>query len=394
MPRAGDAFLNGTLPLTHDPLGRIDYSPNGPVVDLQAFIDALTDFLNDTIFPILKDITGLDFSSPENFFFSLVTLIVNGGSGVAAFVEALVSPILDFIKQLTGIDLHTVFNGIDLSSPGAVLSSISSAIGGIVKAIIGAITGSSTASGDLGALGYLLGFPVQTISALTSAVGQLQQQLQAGFARVDGRIDAIQNSVVSGATNVGFDNFNRTSGIGSGWTAFPGVSLIQIFNGPFSGGYVQTNSRSAGYFNAHEPTTDKHGVLIKVVNKNAGTCRALLSCDTAGSNYAAVEVGAGTVGDDYVRIVTGSSPTNVVAHDQRNVVLNNDYVIDTRYDPASNEYIVMLNNNELFRWEDEDNIVTHGSTKRKCGILSNGNNANFFGFGIGFAITDFTFYDW
>jgi hypothetical protein len=53
MPRAGDAFLNGALPLTHDPLARIDVQKNKPEFDLEAFLQQVEQFVEDFLFPAM-----------------------------------------------------------------------------------------------------------------------------------------------------------------------------------------------------------------------------------------------------------------------------------------------------------------------------------------------------
>jgi hypothetical protein len=50
MPTAGDAFLGGALPLSHNPLQRISFSPPklliDPAVILQALVSWVEDFLS------------------------------------------------------------------------------------------------------------------------------------------------------------------------------------------------------------------------------------------------------------------------------------------------------------------------------------------------------------
>jgi hypothetical protein len=403
MPRAGDAFLNGTLPLTHDPLGRIDYHPSGPVVDLQAFIDAVTAFLNDTIFPILKDITGLDFSSPEEFLFSLVTMITNGGSAVAAFIDSLIAPIIAAIKQFTGIDLGTVFNGIDLTGPGAVLGGIQKAIGdlvgGLIQKIIDAIVGGLNLSGATGndPIHILMAFlnPQNQLNNIRDTILTVSGELQALFAGLQGQVNTHTANIatLAGATTLGsgVDNLNRLS-IGANWTNITGHLATQYW---FNDGFIRTSGFAAGYYNPAHPQTDKHGAQIRLAAKSAGACRLVICSDTAMSNFAAVEVRAGQFGDDYIRLVTGSSPQVVVVQQQKNYDrygLQSDARIDLRYDPAANAFLVFKDGIQILDpWVDSTNIVTHGATKRICPVVSNVDN-NLFLYGPG--ITDFTFYDW
>lgn len=69
MPRAADPYLNGQLPLSHDPLDRIGYQP--PKIDPQSIIDMWETFWTDTLSPIIYDITGINLASWEEFIASL-----------------------------------------------------------------------------------------------------------------------------------------------------------------------------------------------------------------------------------------------------------------------------------------------------------------------------------
>lgn len=65
MPRAGDPSLSGglPLPLSHNPLQRINYAPPKLDVSIQDFIDALVKWLEDMFFPAIKQLTGIDLES-------------------------------------------------------------------------------------------------------------------------------------------------------------------------------------------------------------------------------------------------------------------------------------------------------------------------------------------
>lgn len=250
--------------------------------------------------------------------------------------------------------------------------------------------------GILSPLLMLLLNPQQAIQSLQAALDSVRVNLMNLIAGLDGRmltVEATTAQLVAGtstAVNSGGDNFNRPGpAIGSDWTDVEGTLLIK------DSGYVQTNDRASGYFNRVSPATDKHGASVRLVNKFPGICRLIICADDAFTNYAAAEVYAGVLGNDYVRIVTGSGPNLVVSHYQANFPgfpfgsLQNGLILQMKYDPVANWYYILANGNVIIDWEDVDNLVTHGPTKRRCGILSC-EDGTFAGFGI----TDFLNFDW
>lgn len=68
MPRAGDAFLHGAMPVSHDPSKRINYQPNPLSVD---FIGIWTSFVRDKLLDIIYAVTGLNLKSWDAFLNSL-----------------------------------------------------------------------------------------------------------------------------------------------------------------------------------------------------------------------------------------------------------------------------------------------------------------------------------
>ena len=172
------------------------------------------------------------------------------------------------------------------------------------------------------------------------------------------------------------------------------MTLTISSRGPF----IQTSGISAGYIGTsgtpRKPQTDKHGAQIVIDNKMQGSCRVWICGDTAMANYAALEVYAGFAGDS-VKLVVGASPSLVVnqwQHDFINSRLQNNNTFDIWYDPTPNTFHILRNGAFLFDWVDTSNLVTHGSSKRNVGVVSNGSDRSDDGF-YGPGIRKFTFYD-
>lgn len=103
MPRAGDAFLNGALPLVNNPTTRITSQPPTTTLDIGAIFQEVVTFVETYIFPAIDHLTGIDLSSPAAFFTSVATLLANGGTAALSFIQAIVQSVVDFIMNgLTG----------------------------------------------------------------------------------------------------------------------------------------------------------------------------------------------------------------------------------------------------------------------------------------------------
>jgi hypothetical protein len=396
MPRAGDAFLNGDLPLTHDPLGRIDYHPNGPVVDLQAFIDAVTSFLSDTIFPIIKDITGIDLSGPEAFLASIINVLLTGGPIVQNFGNT----VIDIFTQILSIGplqevlpaIVAAFEGITMV-PGAILGGIQAAIQKIIDAVVGAITGTASQFNDITAIVGSLFNPMQLIQNVFGLVQSLADQLGGMSGGLDARLSALEAAALGASGLVSGDNFNRAA-IGASWTDIAGTLVIGASD------YVKSGFFSAGYYNVGKPSTDRYGVAVKLAARTPGDCAFFAFSDTTMSNYVGVRIHAGIFGDDSIALYTGSSPTVSVVHTQADFVsnffghnsLNEGDVIALNYDDVTNTYKVSRNGAVIdgLTWTDDTNIITHGVSKRENGIVSNVLNQTLL---PGFGVTDFVYYD-
>ncbi|WP_104151093.1 hypothetical protein [Mycobacterium intracellulare] len=85
MPRAGDPSLTGglQLPLSHNPLQRINYSPPKLDVSIEDFIDAAVGWLEDILFPAIKEKTGIDLGP----FLTELRALTGGINGTSADVK-------------------------------------------------------------------------------------------------------------------------------------------------------------------------------------------------------------------------------------------------------------------------------------------------------------------
>jgi hypothetical protein len=287
-----------------------------------------------------------------------------------------------------------VFQGIDLTNPGSILTAILTAVQNglqpIVDAVVGAFTGSSAIGNDVTAIiRGLVNGPLQLINNTLQFFESLFGLLGGQTGGLDARISALEATALGASGLVSGDNFNRAT-IGSGWTNVSGTLTIA------GGAYVKSSALAAAYYNVSSPSTDKHGAAIKLVARWAGDCRFFICSDTTMSNYVTVDVHLGILGDDYIRLMTGSSPSLAVTQKQANYagfrLLEGD-VIALKYDPTTNTYYVTRNSTIInaLTWTDSTNIVTHGSTKRNVGVVTNSLNQSAF---PGFGITDFVYYDW
>lgn len=274
----------------------------------------------------------------------------------------IIGDLLKIIKQQTGIDLLHIFDGIDISNPGAILGAIVGVVQKFFDAVFNGITGGiaqavSLAEIPLAFLGQIASIPAHIVEFVFGAIANLQAQ-----------VTAIQNNP-TGANQT--DDFSIV-GV-SAWTAITG-SLAVSNLGP----YIQSSGRVAAYIGTpstpRKPSTDKHGIQITIDAKMLGSCRAWICGDTTMSNYAAVEIYSGFDGDS-IRLLTGSSPSLVVVRKKQDFVaqrLQGQNTFDIWYEPSANTFHVLRNGKSVFDWVDTTNVVSHGSSKRNVGIVSNG----------------------
>lgn len=145
MPRAGDPYLTGgALPLTHNPLVRINSNPpKTNAFDVEAFIEQWKTFIETYLFDIIEDLTGIDLTALKPLldqFFATVNLVEDVLSALTSGDPA---QWLGLITNLRG-NLTGLFAGVDLFTgaldPAQVWSTI---IGAILSPLGLLLTGSS-----------------------------------------------------------------------------------------------------------------------------------------------------------------------------------------------------------------------------------------------------------
>lgn len=330
------------------------------------------------------------------------SLIANADPADIQGPEDLPGLFLDFIEglpvvgQFVGI-LEAILGNYDGEDEVLLaIQEIFAPIRGIIDAIVNALTGGSGTGNDLSAILWALNpfnWLQQTVSAIQAALDPVLAQL----AGVEGRLTAAEAALFNTGNPMQYDNFNRAD-IGP-WTSVSGTlaitdnSRIQVQSG-LAAGYIGVTG------DVREPVSDKHGIHLKLVNQWDGVCRGFICSNADMSNYAAVEIRSSFLGVDSIRIVTGSSPSLVVAHRQIDFGpdwlgqgLVNGTVLSFKYDPDANTFYMLRNGASVpeLTFPDVDGLVFHGPDKRKVGVVSNGDNS--FGY-TGFGITDFTYYDW
>lgn len=283
---------------------------------------------------------------------------------VPQFIE---DTIYGIIADQTGIDLRTLSQQLHTIPADLIAQAFAdgSEIAARIAAQIIVLFTSTTASNDW-----------------LSAVGEAWENTLSQIATLQAQVAAINNHPSTPASQTGIDL--------AGWTNVSGAMAFSTF-----GSYLQTSALAAA-IRALAPTTDKHFVAVEIDAKQQGITRATLCGDTTFSNYAGMEVYCGFDGDS-VRLITGSSPSLAVIQKQADFLvpkLSNKWVFEIRYDPATNTFSAYRNGTPIpdMAWTDTANIVTHGSTKRKVGLVTNALS------GItgqqGPAVSKYTFGDW
>lgn len=390
MPRAGDAFLAGELPLTHDPLGRIDYHPKGPVVDLQAFVDAVTNFLNETIFPIVKNITGLDLSGPEEFFFSLASMVINGGTAVLGFVTALTQHIIDAV-----INAFTGGNGI-----GQPISLLKNVLSGVNQLAAAANTAAASAANFISnALGLVVHLvqgvlpsyaqPSDVLGDFESSVGTvygtgLNAQISADNANVG--VARLEGQAAAGDVPGGIyfsDTFDRTSTTTLGANYDVGASGAPTGSLQTEGNNAWWNVGGSGqgtrFARVTTPLLTQYQGIQLVLNSKIANLnlidphvRLVLRCNAARTSYVYVDIQYDEA--RVYKVISGSTttlgaavplPTSSAAGDR--------WTFKAGTDVSDDEFVIYQNTSELPRFTDSGTLAGKGAGYEYGGfILVNG----------------------
>lgn len=284
-----------------------------------------------------------------------------------------VSNLLAIIKQQTGVDLSTVFNGIDLTNPGSVVTAIGSSFQQIIDVLFTGVTGTAATGNDPLSLGLaLLNQTAQVPGALLALLFGQQSTQQA-------QINAINSS--------GFSHNFASNGV-TGWSNLVGTLALST-----RGNYIQSATEVVAY--RAGAASDKHGAHM-VINPNMrGVARLGICSDTAAARWAGLEVYTGFAGDS-LRIVTAASPTLTVVQAQVDFTgvdrLTPSAGLDVRTDGV-NQFTVMRNGSTLLTWTDSGGVVAHDSSHRNIVLTSNGFDRNEDGF-YGSAINQVVGYAW
>lgn len=179
MPTAGDPSLTGgvPLPISHNPLQRLNYTTPKPPIDLDDLIDAVVSWVENILFPAIKQLTGIDLSpllpNLKNIVDNLEQLFGGIGSGgfnpvsaITAFIENLLHP--------TGLILgpNSPLNPAQLAEnlwPLGIFPDADSLSGSSVWVFDPAVTRTADSSGSVrviadGTLKALLGVPTTVVA--------------------------------------------------------------------------------------------------------------------------------------------------------------------------------------------------------------------------------------
>lgn len=298
----------------------------------------------------------------------------------------------------------------------------------VVKAVVGFLTPGSDAFGQL--LDWaqnlpgvedlielikrlLTPFGLEDVDSLEDAFNQLVRAFTEPFQRLDSLQDFLED-VTTGlfgrmgalearlnALNLSLDDEITETGGYDNCKTSDDFTPVAGYSDPAPTGWgALTSSTLAIAHYTDSPVTDRHGAGIKVKAKNTGITRLHIAADNDLTNYVALELNVQGNGKDTVSVVTATHPTGpFTTRKTLTMRIPSDSFWELRYEPydeaseTSNTFHVFMNGDPVLalRWKDDGNAVIHGADHRRVGVTLNGlNNSS----KRGFAITDFTFYDW
>lgn len=393
MPNQLSAVLPGLAQVTHDPTKTLHGDPMsflgenpfaemtdeiifGSVNTLLGWIDAATGLDLVDAAHSLEGLLGI-----ENGLLSGLLGWLTPGLGTAG--GGVFGPILSG----TGLGTLGQFTGLFLGLPGTIIGSIESAEQEVVDAVLNGIAGTSGVVGNaIGGIAWFLLEPLRILGSVQDGLGSVYQELSALHAKLEGRVLVLENNKADKTTTLG--SVHDPCESVAGFTTISGMSAL------VSNGSSIRSPGIAGGYHTVGPLTDSHGVRFTLSRKIAGTLHILICSDTAASDYFGLRIHCDGFGNDYVRAITGDSPTNWVnvGDDQWSNRISETWTWDTYYDLATNMFHTSLNNQELpeLFFEDVGGLVTHGSTKRNVVVISNFGNSIVF---PGPAVADIVIYD-
>ena len=394
------AFDRSTPSADHSPLqNQMGFDPAKPTLDIFTLIEQWLSSIEEFVFPLIKDLTGIDLSSPEAFLGSIVAIILNGGTSVANFIQAIVQPIVDFIVNgLTG--------GSGTGNPLQILQPVLAGLAGVVETAINSANQATDIARQMMALVMqvvqglddlpVIGDFIDAVQGFAFWIlgwfGITQQSVtdtNPAVAAANGRIAALESINTVGLEGFA-DHFNRPA-LGADWADITPYAPLEIVGGA----YVKSTTRKASRYTAKTLVTDTWHVQA-AVGLDHGNSTMFASCAPG-----AADSGTGNgvcLLLQHENFFVGPFPTGSrdtfrlysMSGGLLNGTLRRQVVIDggnvksgdviaIEYWEDVNTFYVFLNNNELtgLQWIDSGNVVDHGVGNREV-ILMTGSADNVF----------------
>jgi hypothetical protein len=259
MPRAGDAFLSGALPVTHSPLDRVDFQALAGKFDLEAFVEQVTTFVEDYLFPIIEDLTGLDLSILQPLIDDLKTFMDGITAALSgdplAFFTALetifTSSPTDFFGDLLGLFGNPTGLGTGSPSIGS-LGSIP--ILGPIFGLFGASNATQAGNVFTNLFG-LLSNPALTTTPgsfnpstalFTGAVTEIRSLINSLTGGTTNPLSSLISSLLGTASTASTANTNASTGLSNWSTLLAGLPGISTISGLL--GFLQPTTGTSGIF--------------------------------------------------------------------------------------------------------------------------------------------------
>lgn len=180
-------------------------------------------------------------------------------------------------------------------------------------------------------------------------------------------------TTLAGKAAVRFDLFNFGS------NSFPWITPRTYISA------AMFSNKTAILYNAKQYNTDTQYAQARIVEPQAGKSAIVIMSNTGMTNYAGLMVET-TITGRYLRIVSGTSPTNVTTRASwQNTGWwseTDDVAID--FNPATKTYTGYLNGVAKLTWVDSGSIVSTGTNNRSQGFLFD-IDGNLLTTGVGFA---------
>lgn len=254
MPRAGDAYLVGPIPQTHNPLHRMNPEIPRLQVDVEAFIEQWKQFFDEYLLDIIFQVTGLDLRSLRDFFdgidftlgtFDPVAALEQFAENINAtgVITALDQLFRDAVAGIPGATIPDVEDRLQFLTTGTGLfdSSALNNIGNIPQISIGRVVDTATDSVQ-DFFDFMFGsLTGQTsVGAAATNVSDQTGEMSATLAAHGAMLDQLISQRTGGGNSGLFssDDFERTAATDLGGTTFwtqtysgSGTNVLAIPNG-------------------------------------------------------------------------------------------------------------------------------------------------------------------